>query len=119
MDKRFLGYIYLALAMISVGSTMIASKIIAASLPPFMAAALRFLIAFPCFLILMRISGTKWPSPGKRDLFLILLQAAAGSVGYTVLLITGMQFTSATDAGVITGMLPAVSALIAFLLLKE
>lgn len=119
MDKKFLGYIYLALAMISVGSTIIASKIIAASLPPFMAAALRFLIAFPCFLVLMRISDTKWPSLGKRDLFLILLQAAAGSVGYTVLLITGMQFTSATDAGVITGMLPAVSALIAFLLLKE
>ena len=34
MSKQLQGYIYLALAMVTVGSTVIASKLIASGLPP-------------------------------------------------------------------------------------
>ncbi|WP_322882988.1 DMT family transporter [Sinorhizobium medicae] len=119
MSKQAQGYVYLSLAMVVVGSTVIASKIIAADLPPFTATALRFVVAFPLFLLLMRARTTPWPRLTRRDWLLLLLQAGAGSVGYTTLLISGLKFTSAADAGVIIGTLPVVSAAIAIVVLGE
>lgn len=119
MSKRLEAYLYLALAMVLVGSTVAASKIIAAGLPPFTATALRFAVALPLFLLVMRVRRTRWPGLTRRDWALLVLQAAAGSVGYTTLLISGLRYTSAADAGVIIGTLPVMSALIAILLLGE
>jgi drug/metabolite transporter (DMT)-like permease len=119
MSKQVQGYGFLALAMVLVGSTVIASKIIAAGLPPFTATALRFAVAFPIFLVLMRLTRTRWPKLDRAAWILLVLQAGAGSVGYTTLLISGLKLTSATDAGAIIGTLPVVSAAIAILLLGE
>ena len=119
MSKRLEGYLYLALAMVLVGSTVAASKIIAAGLPPFTATALRFAMALPLFLLIMRMTRTRWPALARTDWALLFVQAAAGSVGYTTLLISGLQHTSAADAGVIIGTLPVMSALIAIVLLGE
>lgn len=119
MTRRTRGYLYLTLAMITVGSTVVASKLIAAGLPPFTATALRFALALPLFLVLMRATGTAWPRPGARDWTILAIQAGAGSVGYTALLILGLRHTSAADAGVIIGTLPVVSTAIAILVLGE
>lgn len=119
MSEKFRGYFYLSLAMILVGSTVIASKIIASGLAPFTATAMRFAVAFPLFLLLMRLTKTSWPKLGRRDWMILIAQAGAGSVGYTTLLIAGLSLTSATDAGVVIGTLPIVSAAIAILLLGE
>ncbi len=119
MSGKTEGYFYLALAMILVGSTVIASKVIAAGLPPFTATALRFAIALPGFLLLMKLTGTRMPAIGRGDGLLLVLQAVAGSVGYTTLLISGLRMTSAADAGVIIGTLPVVSALVSIVVLKE
>jgi len=119
VTERMQGFLCLAAAMALVGSTVVASKLIAAGLPPFTATALRFALALPCFLLLMRLVRAPWPRPDRRDALLLLLQAAAGSVGYTVLLIAGLRLTSAADAGVIVGTLPVVAAAVAVLLLGE
>lgn len=119
MPGRAIGYVFLALAMIIVGSTVVASKVIAAGLPPFTATALRFAIAFPIFIALMQVTRTRWPRLDRRDRLLLIVQASAGSVGYTVLLIAGLRFTPAINGGVIAGTLPAVSALFAILVLGE
>lgn len=113
------GYACLAAAMALVGSTVVASKIIAAGLPPFTATALRFALALPCFLLIMKLTGASLPRLGARDWALLTAQAAAGSVGYTVLLIAGLQRASAVDAGIILGALPLVSAALAVTLLGE
>ncbi|KQV47676.1 MULTISPECIES: DMT family transporter [unclassified Duganella] len=113
------GYLYCALAMVTVGSTVVASKVIASGLPPFTATALRFMVALPIFLALCWLLRARWPRIGRRDAALLLLQAGAGSVGYTVLLISGMSFTSAATAGVLVGTLPIVSAAFAVLGLGE
>jgi drug/metabolite transporter (DMT)-like permease len=105
--------------MIMVGSTVIASKIIAAGLPPFTATAIRFAIALPLFVVLMRWTGTAWPRLKRRDWIVLAIQAVAGSVGYTTLLIAGLRLTSAANAGVIIGTLPVVSAAIAVVVLGE
>ncbi|NNU65125.1 DMT family transporter [Rhizobium indicum] len=119
MSRQVQGYVYLALAMLTVGSTVVASKLIASSLPPFSATALRFAIAFPVFLVLMWATGARLPKLSREDRLILVIQAGAGSVGYTTLLISGLSLTSAADAGVIIGTLPVVSAAISILLLRE
>jgi len=119
MTPRATGYLYCAMAMITVGSTVVASKIIAAGLPPFTATALRFAVAFPIFVVLMRLMRTQWPAPDRHDGLLLVLQAGAGSVGYTVLLISGVALAAAADAGIVAGTLPAVAAGLAVLALGE
>jgi drug/metabolite transporter (DMT)-like permease len=119
MSQKLQGYIYLTLAMALVGSTVIASKVIGGGLPPFTATALRFAIALPFFLAIMRMRDAPWSCPGARDWLLLILQSTAGSVGYTTLLISGLRLTSAANAGVIIGTLPVVSAAIAITVLGE
>jgi len=113
------GYLYCALAMVMVGSTVVASKVIASGLPPFTATALRFAMALPVFLALCWLLRAKLPRIGRRDAVLLTLQACAGSVGYTVLLISGMSFATAATAGVLVGTLPIVSAGFAVIALGE
>ena len=48
-----------------------------------------------------------------------MLQAASGSVGYTVLLIVGTSITTAADARIVAGTLPARAALFAILIRGE
>lgn len=117
MSRRAQGYLLLSLAMMTVGTTVIASKVLAGNVPPFQATALRFALALPVMLWLLRRQG--WPYLGAGDRVLLVLQAAAGSVGYTVLLVMGLAHLPAADAGVIIGTLPAVSALFSVLVLGE
>jgi drug/metabolite transporter (DMT)-like permease len=119
MKTRLIGYLYLSAAMTSVGSTVIASRLAADGLPPFTAAALRFLIATPLLYALMRMQQVRWPKLTARDVGLLAIQAAAGGVGYTVLLMEGTRRSSPLDAGVILGTLPAMSTLIAAVVLRE
>ncbi|MGJ7528640.1 DMT family transporter [Variovorax sp. GB1P17] len=119
MSERLKGMVLCALAMVTVGSTVVASKVIAGGLPPFTATALRFAMALPVFLLLLRLARTAWPRPDRRDLVLLLCQAGLGSVGYTVLLIMGVRWAPAASAGVVAGTLPAVAALVAVLALRE
>ena len=119
MSSRTLGYVLLSLAMMTVGSTVIASKLIAGNMPAFLATALRFAVALPILLALVLWQRERWPKLMPREWVLLLLQAGAGSVGYTSLLIAGLSYLSAADAGVIIGTLPAVSALFAVMLLGE
>jgi len=119
MSERIKGMVLCALAMVTVGSTVVASKVIAGGLPPFTATALRFAMALPVFLLLLRVTRTPWPRPGRRDMGLLLCQAGLGSVGYTVLLILGVRWAPAASAGVVAGTLPAVAALVAVLALRE
>ncbi|OJB04269.1 DMT family transporter [Burkholderia ubonensis] len=119
MKTRLIGYLYLAAAMTGVGSTVIASRLAAGGLPPFTATALRFLIATPLLFALMRAQRLRWPRLSRRDAGLLVVQAAAGGVGYTALLICGTRLSSPLDAGVMLGTLPAMSTLIAAVLLRE
>lgn len=67
----------------------------------------------------MWFTGARFARVNLHDAVLLLVQAAAGSVGYSVLLIQGVGLASAADASVVAGTLPAVSALFAVLFLGE
>jgi drug/metabolite transporter (DMT)-like permease len=106
-------------AMATVGTSVVASKLIGTQVEPFAATALRHLLALPVLALLCWLLRPAWPRPGRRDALILLLQAASGSVGYTVLLIAGTSMASAADAGVVAGTLPAMAALFAILILGE
>ena len=106
-------------AMATVGTSVIASKLIGAQVEPFAATALRHLLALPVLALLCWLFRPAWTRPNKRDALILLVQAASGSVGYTVLLIAGTSMSSAADAGVVAGTLPAMAALFAILILGE
>lgn len=119
MPPRFAGYLLLALAMTTVGTTVIASKLMAGSIAPFLATALRLALALPMLLVLAWLRGERWPALTRREGALLTLQAAAGSVGYTAFLVAGLAHLPATDAGVLIGTLPAMAALFSALVLGE
>jgi len=105
--------------MATVGTSVIASKLIGAQVEPFAATALRHFLALPVLGLLCWLLKPAWPRPNRRDALILLVQAASGSVGYTVLLIAGTSMSSAADAGVVAGTLPAMAALFAILILGE
>ncbi|MBB6558096.1 drug/metabolite transporter (DMT)-like permease [Acidovorax soli] len=113
------GQLLCSLAMVLVGSTVVVSKVIAQDIEPFAATVLRHALALPVFFALMRWRGQRLPRLGRRDALLLTVQAAAGSVGYSVLLILGVKLASASDAGIVAGTLPAAAALFSALLLGE
>jgi len=113
------GPVLCAAAMATVGTSIVASKLIGSQVEPFTATALRHLLALPVLALLCWIYRPIWTQPSRRDACILLLQAASGSVGYTVLLIAGTKLTSAADAGVVAGTLPAMAALFAFIVLGE
>lgn len=119
MSDELKGQLLCSLAMLLVGSTVAVSKIIGADIEPFLATALRHAMALPVFVWLAWRAGCVMPRLSRHDTLLLLVQAAAGSVGYTVLLIQGVMWSSAADAGVVTGTLPAMAALLAVLMLGE
>lgn len=119
MSQSLRGQLLCSLAMVLVGSTVVVSKIIGQDIEPFLATALRHAAALPVFLLLMWGSGAPFPRVSWRDAALLLVQAAAGSVGYSVLLIHGVGLASASDASIVSGTLPAVSALFAMAFLGE
>jgi uncharacterized membrane protein len=106
-------------AMATVGTSVVASKLIGSQVEPFAATALRHVLALPVLALLCWLFRPAWPRPSRRDALILLLQAASGSVGYTVLLIAGTSMASAADAGVVAGTLPAMAALFAILVLGE
>lgn len=106
-------------AMATVGTSVVASKLIGAAIEPFAATALRHALALPVLLLLCALKRPAWTRPDRRDALILLLQAASGSVGYTVLLVAGTSLTHAADAGVVAGTLPAMAALFAMLGLGE
>ncbi|BDP44286.1 membrane protein (plasmid) [Deinococcus aetherius] len=108
----------LALAMLLAGSSVVLSKIVGASLPIFLANTLILLPAVGVlWLLTWRLEGpVRVPREAWRPLW---LQALLGIVGFRVFLFYGVPLTSAASAGILTSSVPAVTALLAWILLRE
>lgn len=104
-------------SMLLVGSNVGIGKSIVAFVPVPLFALLRFVIAMAVLWPLLRIAKLRRVKRGEwLNLF---LQALFGTFGFTLLMLGGVQRTSAVAAGVITSTIPAVVALLSWLILKE
>ncbi|MCC8180452.1 MAG: DMT family transporter [Planctomycetes bacterium] len=114
------GRVFVAAAFILAGSSVVAAGALARFLPPFTITFLRLVFAAQtAFAVrgtaMLRIAAAIAPA-GRRILF---LQAVFGVMLFRVFLTLSLQFTSAAEAGIMTGTAPAITAIFTYLLLRE
>jgi len=119
--NRPLGYALLAAGMGVVGIYVALSKPLTAALPVFLLAWLRFGIAalamLPWTFPLRSGSDAARIGPGEwRALF---FQSFFGNFLFSIFMLNGVSMTSASAAGVILATLPAVVAVLSWLMLRE
>jgi drug/metabolite transporter (DMT)-like permease len=111
-------YAQLAGSMILTGMNVAVAKTLAGALPIPMILGLRCLIA--CAVLLpLALWRDRAVRPGRKLLWNLFLQAAAGTVLYNVALLGGLRFTSAIEAGLVLATMPAVVALGSAWFLRE
>ncbi len=116
--SRPVAYFCLALSMSLVGSYVALSKPLAAALPVFLLAWLRFGIGG-----LFMLSWLKKP-PGEAPMSrqtrqLLFLESFLGNFLFSICMLFGVSMTSAVSAGVIMAGIPAAVALLSWLFLGE
>jgi len=115
---RWLACVFLALSMSLVGSYVALSKPLAAVLPVFLLAWLRFgigALAMPHWLV--KPANEAPMSGGTKRL--IFLESFLGNFLFTICMLFGVSLTTAVSAGVIMAAIPAVVALLSRVFLGE
>lgn len=115
MGSRRIGWLCCGLGMASAGSVVVASKLAGAGLPIFVAAALRYGLA-ALVLVPWALARRDRMWPEGRDRLILVAQALAGSLGFSVLMLAGLRHAGGTDAAVIAGTLPALVGLLSLAL---
>lgn len=118
MNDKIKAYIYLSLAMIIVGSSVVVGKLITDSMPIFLSSFLSLLIASILFLpsIVPLIKSNKLT---KGDYFYLGLQGLLGTVLYRIFFFLGLKYIDASFAGILTALQPAMISILAIFFLKE
>jgi drug/metabolite transporter (DMT)-like permease len=121
------GLVFLVLAQTMVGVNIVTSKLLLSSIPVLVLLEIRFLLAT---LVLLPLHWTTAASRKKslnayfselrqRDWFFILTQALSAGILFNTLMLTGLNYTDANVAGIITSALPAIIAILSWLILHE
>ncbi|WP_176314718.1 DMT family transporter [Burkholderia vietnamiensis] len=108
---------FLILSMLLVGSNVGIGKSIVVFVPVAILATLRFVIAIAVLWPLF--SPVKMRAVRRAEWLNLFLQAFFGTFMFTLLMLNGVQRTSAVAAGVIPSTIPAIVALFAWLILRE
>ncbi len=101
------------------GGTFVAGRVVAADLPPFSAAFLRFAIASVSLVILVRVYEGGLPRLRLGQLLPVFILGMSGIFVYNVLFFTGLRTVEAGRAAVIVATNPIFVALLAAPLFKE
>ena len=109
----------LALSMMLVGAYVALSKELLIVFPPFALAWIRFLIAAVFMAPWMLTWRGKVAQVPKHDCWVLFGMSFFGNFLFTLCMLYGVAHTSATAAGIIMSLLPAVIALISAWILRE
>ncbi|WP_423202097.1 DMT family transporter [Legionella fairfieldensis] len=129
MKKNYFiqGVVFLVLAQTMVGVNIVTSKLLLSSIPVLILLEIRFLLAT---LVLLPLH---WANPASRknslatyfselthrDWLFIFAQALSAGVLFNSLMLTGLNYTDANVAGIITSVLPALIAILSWFILHE
>jgi drug/metabolite transporter (DMT)-like permease len=119
VSPSFIPYLNLTLAMIIVGSSVVAGKIMVAELPVHLASALRFVLALIILVPILRLREGGLPRLSRRSWLMLAVQSLCGSFLFTVCLLQGLRMTTPASAGIITATTPAFMGFIAWLGMGE
>ncbi len=118
MTQNKSAYLYLAMAMIIVGTSVVVGKVISDSLPIFLSTFASLLIASLLFLPTL-LKNRSFSSISKSDLFYLSLQALLGTVLYRIFLFLGLKYVDSSYAGILTALQPAMISILAIVFLRE
>lgn len=107
---------FLAAGMGIVGTSVTANKFLVGHIPIMLAMELRFLIAAVILLGLVQRVESGMPRLSRRLHIVLAAQALCGVVAFNILLLIGLDMTTAVISGIITAATPAVIAIMSFLL---
>lgn len=114
------GPFFLFCAFTLAGTSVISARFVTGQLGIFTITAVSLFIAILCLLPLCGSSPMKAIRLlGAGDWFLLFLQALFGIFLFRMFLLYGLLHTSAGEAGILTGVTPAATALLARVMLKE
>lgn len=120
------GMILLLTAQTLVGLNIVISKFIVATIPVSILLLIRFSIASVILLPLHWLTAASskplmdhFSKLGQRDWLFIFAQGLCAGFLFNVLMLTGLNYTDANIAGIITSALPAIIAIMSWLILKE
>lgn len=120
------GIVFLTLAQTMVGINIVASKLLLSSISVLVLLSIRFILATLVLLPLhWTTSASQYPIKEHfskldgRDWGFILAQALSAGVLFNCLMLTGLNYTDANVAGIITSALPAIIAIMSWLILGE
>jgi drug/metabolite transporter (DMT)-like permease len=116
--QRLAAYASLALSMSLVGSYVALSKPLAAAIPVFLLAWMRFGIGGLAMLPWLRKPFNELPMT-KQTKRLLFLESFLGNFLFSICMLFGVSMTSAVSAGVIMAAIPAVVALLSWAFLRE
>jgi drug/metabolite transporter (DMT)-like permease len=119
MQTNIYAWTNLSLAMIIVGSSVVFGKIITYSFPVFLASGLRFAIASAVMLPLLLKYEKHLFHISRKDLWNLLAMAFCGQFVFTFLVLLGLRYTSAVEAGIITSTSPAMMVAVTFVFFRE
>ncbi|WP_147818950.1 DMT family transporter [Salidesulfovibrio onnuriiensis] len=109
----------LSLAMVIVGSSVVAGKIMVEQLPVFLASMLRFVLALALLLPILFWREGGLPVLSRRSWAVLCLQALCGSFLFTTFLLYGLELTSPASAGIITSTTPACMGILGWVFWRE
>jgi drug/metabolite transporter (DMT)-like permease len=115
---RPVAYACLALGMALVGSYVALSKPLAAVIPVFLLAWMRFGIGGLAMLHWLRKPATEAPFTA-RTRRLLFLESFLGNFLFSICMLSGVSMTSAVSAGVILAAIPATVAILSGVFLRE
>ncbi len=120
------GILFLVIAQIMVGLNIVVSKFLLVSVPMVWLLEIRFALAALSLLPLHWLTPAKkitvlshFSPLQKKDWLFILAQALTAGILFNCLILTGLHYTDANAAGIITSVLPAIIAVMSWLILKE
>ncbi len=118
--RHWIGRLYLLGAFFLAGSSVVTAKYLSGKLGIFTITAISlFLALLPLLVLERRGLINKLKKLSLRSYLLFLFQAACGIFLFRVFLLKGVNLTSAGEAGILTGATPSLTALMAWLFLKE
>lgn len=115
----------LSLAQCCVGLSIVISKSLLDNIPMMMLMELRFLIGaiFSTLFVLstnrnpFKTTDNRWLN--KKDYAILFLQGMCGGFIFSLFMLSGLTYTSASAAGIITSTLPAFILILSFFILGE
>ncbi|MDF1759047.1 MAG: DMT family transporter [Coxiellaceae bacterium] len=119
-------YVYLVLAQLMVGVNIVASKYLLQDISVTFLLMARFWLAavwlFAVYYLQPKRMRQRQQSAHafqKKDFTYLILQSLCAGALFNLLLLTGLQYTSASVAGIITSAIPAMVAIFSVVLLRE